>query len=256
MRFQDKVVVVTGGAKGIGRAVCRAFANEGAKVVIADNDDKAGLENEGFIKAQNGDSIFIKTNISDESSIKNLFTEVIRKYGNVDILINNAGISKFANMLETDVSLWDEVISVNLRGPYICSKYASEVMVKRGGGSIINIASTRAFMSEPHTEAYSASKGGLVALTHALAVSLGTHKIRVNSISPGWIDVTGWQGADESNPAILREIDHSQHPAGRVGNPKDIANACMFLCSEEAGFITGTNLTVDGGMTIKMIYEE
>jgi NAD(P)-dependent dehydrogenase (short-subunit alcohol dehydrogenase family) len=119
-----------------------------------------------------------------------------------------------------------------------------------------NIASSRAFMSEPDTEAYSASKGGIISLTHSLAVSLGKHGISVNSISPGWIDVSNWQKKSNSGQALSRDLDHSQHPVGRVGTPEDIANACMFLCSGEAGFITGTNLMVDGGMTIKMIYAE
>lgn len=254
MRCKDKVVIVTGGGQGIGKAISRAFAMEGAKVVIADIDIEAGLENESFIKAQKGSAFFIKTDVSDENSIKNLIHETLKNLGPVDILINNAGISNFGGMLSSEVSLWDKVISVNLRGTFLCSKYASEVMAGNGGGNIINIASTRAFMSEPDTEAYSASKGGIIALTHAMAVSLGKHSIRVNAISPGWIEVSEWKKSTEAKQALLSKADHVQHPAGRVGYPGDIAQACMFLASEDAGFITGTNLTVDGGMTIKMIY--
>ena len=133
----------------------------------------------------------------------------------------------------------------------MCSKYCVPFM--KPGSSIINISSTRAFMSEPETEAYSASKGGIAALTHSMAVSLSKKNIRVNSISPGWIDVSGWKKGSRKED-ILTKADHEQHPAGRVGKPEDIAAACFYLTGEEAGFVTGTNLNVDGGMTVKMIY--
>ncbi|MCX7710913.1 MAG: SDR family oxidoreductase [Clostridia bacterium] len=256
MRFDGKTVIVTGGGQGIGRAVSRAFASEGANVVIADVDPEAGLENQEYIRSNNGEAFFVETDVSSEDSIKNLVQATLKRYKTIDILINNAGISKFGNMFESDSALWDKVIAVNLRGPYLCAKYASETMAKNNNGCIVNIASTRAFMSEPDTEAYSASKGGIIALTHSLAVSLGKYKIRVNSISPGWIEISEWQKSGKAAPAVLSEMDHLQHPAGRVGSPLDIAKACLFLCSDEAGFITGTNLTVDGGMTIKMIYHE
>lgn len=254
MKFKDKVVIVTGGGQGIGRAVCRAFAKEGANVVIADIDVEAGLENEQHIVSGGGSAYFVETDVAEENSVKKLVDKAVKKFGSVDILINNAAIGGFGNMFENSMDVWDRVLAVNLRGPYMCSKYCAQVMSQNNGGSIVNIASTRAFMSEPDTEAYSASKGGIVALTHSLAVSLGKSKIRVNSVSPGWIDVTGWQKSANAKPAVLTESDYAQHPAGRVGVPEDIASACIFLCSNEAGFITGTNLTVDGGMTIKMIY--
>ena len=133
----------------------------------------------------------------------------------------------------------------------MCSKYCVPFM--KPGSSIVNISSTRAFMSEPETEAYSASKGGIAALTHSMAVSLSKKNIRVNSISPGWIDVSGWKKGS-GKEEVITEADHKQHPAGRVGKPEDIAAACFYLTGEEAGFVTGTNLNVDGGMTVKMIY--
>lgn len=256
MQFKGKTVIVTGGGQGIGRGISRAFASEGAKVVIAECDRAAGMENQEYILSQKGEALFIETDVSDEQSIKRMVSETAGRFGGIDVLINNAGISNFGNLFESGSELWDRVIAVNLRGPYLCSKYCAEVMSSKGGGSIINIASTRAFMSEPGTEAYSASKGGIIALTHSLAISLGTHKIRVNSISPGWVDVSNWKKSGSSGQAALSETDHAQHPAGRVGTPEDIANACLFLCSPNAGFITGTNLTVDGGMTVKMIYAE
>ena len=155
------------------------------------------------------------------------------------------GITK--SPYELTVDQWDLVLNTNLRGAFLCSREAAKIMRRQGGGAIVNIASTRAFMSEANTEAYSASKGGIIALTHALAVSLAPDKIRVNSISPGWIETGDY--------AELREIDHLQHPAGRVGIPDDIARACLFLTHDDNGFITGANIMIDGGMTRKMIYE-
>ena len=254
MSFKGKVVIVTGGGQGIGRAISREFASKGAKVVIADIDSEAGIENEQYIISQGNSAFFVDTDVSDESSVKNLVAKTVEKYGDIDILINNAAISGFGNIFDISMEDWDRVIAVNLRGPFMCAKYCAPIMARKGGGCIINIASTRAFMSEPDTEAYSASKGGLIALTHSLAISLSKSRIRVNSISPGWIEVSEWKKSSEAKPATLSELDHSQHPAGRVGVPQDIARACLYLCSEDAGFITGANLTVDGGMTVKMIY--
>ncbi|ABY93068.1 glucose 1-dehydrogenase [Thermoanaerobacter brockii subsp. lactiethylicus] len=254
MDFNDKVVIVTGGGQGIGRCIAQTFAEKGAKVVIADIDDEAGIENEKYIKSKGGDCLFVHTDVSLEEDVRNLVDKTIKTYGKIDILINNAGIGSGGTIYTRPMEEWDRVINVNLRGTYMCSKYVAPHMRDNGGGVIINIASTRAFMSEPHTEPYSASKGGIIALTHSLAISLSYDKIRVNSISPGWIEVSEWKKSREAKKPQLTEEDHLQHPAGRVGKPEDVANACLFLCSEEASFITGANLIVDGGMTVKMIY--
>jgi len=254
MDYSNKVVIVTGGGQGIGRCIAQTFAEKGAKVVIADIDDEAGKENEEYIKSKGGDSLFVHTDVSFEEDVKNMVDKTIKTYGKIDILINNAGIGAGGTIYTRSMEEWDRVINVNLRGTYMCSKYVAPYMRKNGGGVIINIASTRAFMSEPHTEPYSASKGGIIALTHSLAISLSYDKIRVNSISPGWIEVSEWKKSREAKKPQLTEEDHLQHPAGRVGNPEDIANACLFLCSKEASFITGENLIIDGGMTVKMIY--
>lgn len=253
--FKNKTVLVTGGGQGIGRAVARAFAAEGAKVVIADIDEEAGLENEKFIKSSGLEASFIKTDVSDTASVRSMVTETLRKYNAVHILVNNAAVSGFGNIFEISTDQWDKAISVNLSGMYYCAKFCAPFMRDQKYGNIINIASTRAFMSEPDTEPYSASKGGIFALTHALAISLGQYGIRVNSVSPGWIDVSSWKKSSTAKQEILSELDHKQHPAGRVGVPEDIAQACLFLASDKSGFITGENLTIDGGMTKKMIYE-
>ncbi len=253
-QFKDKTVIVTGGGQGIGRVVARAFAAEGANVVIADIDEEAGLENQKYMKGLGYEAYFIKTDVSDSASVQAMVNETLEKYKGIHVLINNAAVSGFGNIFEISTEEWDKAIGVNLSGMYYCSKFCAPVMRDQGCGNIINMASTRAFMSEPDTEPYSASKGGIIALTHSLAISLGQYGIRVNSISPGWIDVSSWKKSSQAKQDMLSEQDHRQHPAGRVGIPDDIAQVCLFLASDKAGFITGENLTVDGGMTKKMIY--
>jgi len=256
MRFHNKVVIVTGGGQGIGRAISQTFAREGARVVIADIDKEAGMENAEIIQKQNGTAIYIQTDVSSEKDVQNLFNEILQQFGQIDILINNAGIGHTESIYSINVEDFDRVLATNLRSAFLCSKYAALEMRKRKMGVILNLASTRAFMSEPNTEAYAASKGGIISLTHALAVSLGRDGIRVNAISPGWIEVSDWQKAKKATPPHHTQEDMEQHPVGRVGRPSDITEACLYLASEHANFITGQNLTIDGGMTKKMIYAE
>ncbi|MDI3475402.1 MAG: hypothetical protein PWQ79_1412 [Thermococcaceae archaeon] len=255
--LRDKVAIVTGGGQGIGAAIAQLFAENGAKVVIAEIDEEAGEEREAMLRERGLEVTFIKTDVSNEESVKNMVKKTVELYGGVDILVNNAAIMSVKSIFERTLEEWERVIRVNLTGPYICSRYAAEEMIKRGGGVIINIASTRALMSEPDTEPYSASKGGLLALTHSLAISLAKYRIRVVAISPGWIETSRWKKSKLRSEPNLRPIDHEQHPAGRVGDPMDIAHICAFLAdNEKAGFITGVNFVVDGGMTVKMIYAE
>lgn len=253
--YEDNVVVVTGGAQGIGYAISKAYLDEGAYVCILDIDKEALEELEGSnFKDYKDRVMYIVCNLEREEEIKRSCDKILERFRKVDILINNAGIGSTKSIFERDTSEWDRVINVNLRAPYLMAKYLGRNI--KEGGSIVNIASTRAFMSEPNTEPYSASKGGIIALTHSLAVSLSRYKIRVNCISPGWIETSNFKKSSNRREPQLREIDHLQHPAGRVGIPEDVAYACLFLTSKRAGFITGINLTVDGGMTIKMIYVE
>ncbi|ADL07178.1 SDR family oxidoreductase [Thermosediminibacter oceani] len=247
MDFKDKVVVVTGAGRGIGRSIARMYACHGAKVVIADRNFKDAQETERLIKEEGGEAFAVLADVSRPEDVVKLMEKTEEMYGRLDILINNAGFGCWKSPYDLKVEEWDSVINTNLRGTFLCSREAAKIMRKNGGGSIVNIASTRAIMSEPDSESYAASKGGILALTHALAVSLGPDRIRVNAISPGWIETGDYEK--------LREIDHLQHPAGRVGKPEDIARACLFLTADENGFITGANLVIDGGMTRKMIYE-
>lgn len=254
MSLKDKVIIVTGGAQGIGQAISRAFAQVGAHVFVADIDAEAGAELVESMAAAGTPIRFQGTDVAHESSVDAMVAYTLKEKGRVDVLVNNAGIGDHAYLVERPMEAWDRVLGVNLRGPYMCTRAVVPHMPT--GSAIVNIASTRAIMSEVNTEPYSASKGGILALTHSLAVSLAEKRIRVNAISPGWIDVSAWKKLGASHQEVLRPQDHTQHPAGRVGVPQDIAEAAMFLADDgKSGFITGTNLVVDGGMTIKMLYE-
>lgn len=254
MKFLNKVVIVTGGGQGIGACIAQSYAKEGAHVIIAEIDEEAGIENEEHITELGGSACFFQTDVSKEEDVKNMVEYVLNRFGHIDILINNAAVDAKGTLFTRKIEEWNHVLAVNITGPYICTRYIAPHM-KDEGCSIINIASTRATMSEPNTEPYSASKGAILALTHSLANSLSP-KIRVNAISPGWIDVSQWKKKKERKFIHLTEKDHNQHLVGRVGVPEDIAKACLFLTSEDSGFITGSNFTVDGGMTVKMIYCE
>jgi NAD(P)-dependent dehydrogenase (short-subunit alcohol dehydrogenase family) len=251
-----KAVAITGGAQGIGRAIALRFAAAGYAVSIADPDENAGVEAAGLIERTGARGLYVRADTAQAEQVDRWITQTVQELGCPDVLVNNAGIGRRGPFLELSTTDFDRVIAVNLRGTFLCSQTVARRMVERGqGGAIINIASTRAFMSEPGTEAYTASKGGIVALTHAMAVSLGAHGIRVNCISPGWIEVRDWQYTARAQRPEHTKQDRLQHPVGRVGKPEDIADACFYV-AEQATFMTGQNLTLDGGMTVKMIYEE
>lgn len=256
MDYLGKVVIVTGSGQGIGHCIATEYAKKKASVIIAEIDEEAGMETKACIESFGGECLFIPTDIGSEESVKKMINLVIERYGKIDILINNAAIStpgEHDTLFTRSIEAFEKVLRVNVTGAYICAKYCAFHMPE--GSSIINIASTRASMSEPHTEPYSVSKGALLALTHSLANSLA-HKVRVNAVSPGWIDVSQWKKKKERKFTTLTDKDHLQHLAGRVGVPQDVAHAVLYLTSDGASFITGTNLVVDGGMTVRMIYEE
>ena len=225
MDFKDKIVVVTGGAQGIGRCITEEFRKAGATVCVIDK--------------QPGNHFV--GNIAEKETLERFVKEVIGKYGHVDFLINNA-LPLMKGIDECSYEEFQYALSVGVTAPFYLAKLFAPHFGK--GAAIVNISSSRDRMSQPQTESYTAAKGGIAALTHALAVSLAG-KVRVNSISPGWIDTayTVYQGPDAT-----------QQPAGRVGHPMDIANMVLYLCSDKAGFITGENICIDGGMTHQMIY--
>ncbi|WP_029905323.1 SDR family NAD(P)-dependent oxidoreductase [Prevotella sp. 10(H)] len=249
-KLNDKVIFITGGANGIGKSIVTAFCKENADVFFCDINDEEGKQLCNDLKDYK--CTFIKTDVSDKDQLENAITSVLNQKADIDILINNAGVSWFGSILDISVEKFEKVLDTNLRPVFITAKilasHKAKSKIGKKYGRIINMASTRYLMSEPDSEAYAASKGGIVSLTHALANSLSKYNITVNCISPGWID-TGHYGE-------LRPVDHQQHPSNRVGVPEDIARMCIFLCQPENNFINGQNIVIDGGMTKKMIYEE
>jgi len=223
--FKNKIVIVTGGANGIGKCITEEFQKAGATVCVIDK-----APGEHFV----GD-------IADKAVLESFVKEVIENYGRVDVLVNNA-LPLMCGIDECSYEEFEYALAVGVTAPFYLTKLCKPYFAE--GASVINISSSRDRMSQPQTESYTAAKGGIAALTHALAVSL-SGKVRVNSISPGWIDTTG---SEFTGP------DATQQPAGRVGNPLDIANMVLFLASEKAGFITGENICIDGGMTKLMVY--
>jgi NAD(P)-dependent dehydrogenase (short-subunit alcohol dehydrogenase family) len=245
-----KNVVVTGGAQGIGKSIVLHLLSKGYAVSVFEIDAEAISELKQEIPEERA-RIYL-TDVSNEASVKDAIKQALADHGNIYALVNNAAISANKTVTELSLEEWNRVLGVNLTGAFICSKHAAPHL-KKESGRIVNIASTRALQSEPNTEAYSASKGGILALTHSLAASLGP-EIKVNCISPGWIDVSAAKKHSLAKQEILSEADHRQHPAGRVGKPQDIANMILFLLEEKNDFITGQNFVIDGGMTTKMKY--
>lgn len=240
-----KRVFITGGANGIGKAIVQAFASEGLQVAFCDVDDLSGHR----LETETG-AVFIKADAGVKAELESCMLDLFKKWGDIDILINNVGVGNFGDIKDVSVEDFEQLINVNLRSAFITSRllaiHREHQKERNNYGRIINLCSTRYLMSEAGTEAYSASKGGIFSLTHALAVSLSKYHITVNSISPGWIENYHYD--------TLTEADHRQHPSLRVGKPDDIARMCLFLCNEKNDFINGENITIDGGMTRKMIY--
>ncbi|RMD77353.1 MAG: SDR family oxidoreductase [Lentisphaerae bacterium] len=252
MKKEKRVAIVTGGGRGIGRAVAADLLEHGYRIAVFEvNPDLLSRLNELFAAYPDA-FLGIGCDVGNAEDVKASVAQVLATWGRIDVLVNNAAISVNKPLSKLTLEEWENVLRINLTGPMLMAREC-ETALRANRGVIINLGSTRAYMSEPNTEAYSASKGGIVALTHALAVSLGPD-VRVNCICPGWIDTRQWRES-EKEPQPLREIDHAQHPAGRVGRPEDIAAMVRFLISEDAGFITGMSYVVDGGMTIRMYYE-
>lgn len=251
--FTGRVGIVTGGAQGIGQGIARRLLADGMTVVVADCDAEALQELRASAR-QPEHLHTIQADVSQENDVRCLIDTTLQLHGRLDALVNNVGIGINKPVETLSLAEWNQVLATNLTSMFLMVKYAAPHL-RNVRGRVVNIASTRAWQSEKNTEAYSASKGGVVALTHALAISLGP-EIRVNGIAPGWIEVGEWQKTSRCRTPSHSDVDRQQHPVGRVGTPEDIAAMTAFLLSDEAGFITGHSFPVDGGMTAKMIYTE
>lgn len=241
MRFQDKVVLVTGGAAGIGLSTAEAFAAEGAKLAICDVNPEAGEE---AVKSLGADASFYKVDVADSQSVSGWMDQVSERYGQIDVLVNNAGITRDGLVMRLKEADWDLVIDINLKGTFNCIKSVSKVMMKQRSGRIVNVASVVGVMGNPGQANYVASKAGVIGLTKTVARELAPRGITVNAIAPGFIetDMTAVL-SDKVKDAMLATI-----PLGRAGSPKDVADVVTFLSSDAASYLTGQVLHVSGGM--------
>lgn len=244
--LKDKIVIVTGGASGIGKETVKAFVDKGAKVVIADWDEEGGKALEKDLNDKGRDVLFLPVDVSKEDSVKKMVDDTVEKYGRLDILINNAGIGILKPTHEMDYEDYHKVVSINQDGVFFGAKYAIQEMLRQGGGCIINNSSILGFVGQSGAFAYNASKGAVNTLTKSLAVEYADKNIRVSSVNPGYIET-----AMVNKEALGDFYDQlvEKHPVGRLGNPEEVAHAIVFLAENE--FVTGINLLIDGGYTAR-----
>lgn len=250
MKLKDKVAVITGGSSGIGKSTALLFAREGAKVVIADIDERSGKTVESEIKKIKADAIFVKCDVTKTADVKNLVSTTIEKFGRIDILFNNAGIYTENRFLhELSEELWDKIIDTNLKGIFLCSKYVIPYMKKRKYGIIINNASELGIKAEPESPAYCASKAAVIHLTKVMAFEYAKDSIRVNCVCPGPIDTPLLRKSFKSKEELENYIKNHTI-IGRIGKPEEVANVVLFLASDDASYVTGSAYCVDGGEAI------
>jgi 3-oxoacyl-[acyl-carrier protein] reductase len=246
MKVKDKVTIITGAGSGIGRGTAMLFAGEGAKVVVADVNSKGGEETVNEIRQNGGEAFFALLDISNREQIKNVVKETLDKYGKIDVLINNAGIIQDALVVKMTEEQWDRVISIDLKGPFNCIQAVVGSMIEKGGGEIINVSSIVGLYGNVGQTNYAAAKAGLIGMTKTLAKELGKKGIRVNAIAPGFIITPMTSGIPEKILEMMKE----KTPLKRLGKPEDVANTLLFLASDEASFINGAVISVDGGLLI------
>jgi NAD(P)-dependent dehydrogenase (short-subunit alcohol dehydrogenase family) len=251
--FSGKVAIVSGGARGIGRAAARKLAGEGASVVICSDREEQVEETVAALREEGLEVRGVRADVTSSADMKKLMDLASETYGGVDVLVNSAGVQRYGTVVETEEEVWDEVLDVNLKGVYLASRYAIPEMRKRGGGAIVNISSVQAFASQTGVAAYTASKGGINALTRAMALDHAGENIRVNAVCPASVDtpMLRWSAdlfkGDKSVEETLEDWGR-MHPLGRVARPEEVAEVIAFLASARASFITGGDYKVDGGM--------
>src|SRR5438128_9133531 len=251
MRLKDKVSLITGGGSGIGRAAALLFAQEGALIAIADKRGASAHKVAAECSAKGAQAIGVEADVSKAADVKRMIDATLAKFGRLDVLVNNAGYGIAGSVVETDEADWDALIAVNVRGVFLCSKYAIPVMQRNGGGVIVNTASVVAAVGIANRAAYCASKGAVAALTRAIAIDHVGDNIRCNAVAPGTIDTPYFTEilANSANPDAVRKALAARQLLGRLGTPEEIAAGILFLASDESRFATGTILTLDGGMT-------
>jgi len=252
MRFTGKVAVITGAGSGIGKVTAEEFAQEDAAVVIADVNAEQGERAAQDIRTQGGKAHAVAADISRIADAKKIADEAIKVFGGIDILFNNAGIQTYGTVVDTDEATWDRTLDINLKGVFLVSKFCVPEIVKRGGGAIINMASVQGLASQARVIAYTASKGGILAMTRTMAIDHAKDKIRVNAICPGSVDTPMLRWAADlfvpENPTQAIEDWGKLHALGRVASPAEIARVVLFLASSDASFMTGSSVVIDGGM--------
>ncbi|MEW6566936.1 MAG: glucose 1-dehydrogenase [Chloroflexota bacterium] len=253
MRLKDRVAIVTGAGKGIGWGIAKVFSQEGARVVIVDWDEAAGKKTAEEINQAGGEALFVRCDVSDEGQVKAMVEQAVERFGRIDILVNNAGVGVYKSVLDASSADWDHCLAVNLKGVFLCSKYAIPHMQAAGKGAIVNISSVHSHATVNGVAPYAASKGGITALTRNMAIDYGP-TIRVNAIAPGWVLTPLIQSIFDGyeDPAEQQRLVEQRQVMKRIGRPEDIGYAAAFLASDEASFITGTQLFVDGGLTAQL----
>jgi len=246
MKLKDKVAIITGAAKGIGKAIAIEFMKEGAKVVVADIDFEGAQKTVEELKKMGGEAIAVKVNVADPVDVRSMVEKTVEKFGRVDVLINNAGIAIQKPALDMTLDEWRKIIDVNLTGVFLCSQAAAKVMVKQGGGVIINMASMLGFIAIPKRSAYCASKAGVIGLTKELAVEWAKYGIRVVGVAPGWVATR--RVVELTKKGIVNEkVVKMLTPMSRMAKPEEVARLMVFLASDDASFITGDTILIDGG---------
>jgi NAD(P)-dependent dehydrogenase (short-subunit alcohol dehydrogenase family) len=258
MNWSGHVAIVTGAASGIGAGIAECFAEAGADVVVADINERLGAQVTADLQSRYSKGLFVKTDVAKPADCKRLIDETLSAYGQIDTLVNNAGVNFVKPTLEMDEADWDRVVDVDLKGTFLCSRYVLEAMVERRSGNIINIASVHTAATLPAAAPYAASKGGVDMMTRSMAIEFAPYGIRINAVSPGLTDTQIWNdiqaAAEDAEMARQHWMDNI--PLGRVQAPREVGKVVLFLASEQSSYVTGANIFTDGGMTAQLINRE